>query len=473
MNVVILGGGITGLAAAHALIAEHTTGDAPPTQVTLVEATSRWGGTVHTLRVDGFLVEAGPDAFLLHRPEALALCREVGLGDRVVGVPPQHRRAYVVRRGHLMPLPEGLFLAVPTRLRPLMATPLLSWRGKVRMALDVLIPPRRANGDESVAHFVRRRLGEEALRWLAGPLMAGIHAADPEHLSLLATFPQLADLERRHGSLIRGALASRRQAGARRRGPGSSPFATLAGGLGELIGALVARLEAAPTCRLLLGRPAQAVLRADSGYRVVLANGEILSADAVIAATPAHVTARLVADMAPELACALERIRYTSSAVISLAFRQEELPPLPAGSGFLVPREEGLTMTGCTWSSNKFPGRAPEGFVLWRAFAGGDGRPALPEDDHLVAQVVNELRALLGPLPRPHLALVHRWTRARPLYDVGHLDLVARIEALCPPRFLVAGSAYRGGGLPACIRAGTHAAERALAGRAHPQEEIL
>lgn len=468
MNVVIVGGGITGLAAAHALVARA--GDRPA-QVTLVEAAPRWGGTVHTLRVDGFLVEAGPDAFLVHRPEALALCRDLGLGDRVVGVRPEHRRAYLVRRGRLVPLPEGLALAVPTRLWPLVTTPLLSWRGKARVALDLLIPPRRANGDESVAHFVRRRLGDEALRWLAGPLMAGIHAADPERLSLLATFPHLAELERRHGSLIRGALASRRPAGARRRGPERSPFATLLGGLGELIDALVARLEAAPACRLLLGRPAQAILREPAGYRVVLDGGESLPADAVIAATPAHVTARLVADMAPELARALEHIRYTSSAVVSLAFRRDELPPLPAGSGFLVPRDEGLTLTGCTWSSNKFPGRAPEGFVLWRAFAGGDGRPPLPGDDgRLVELLVAELGALLGLRATPHLALVHRWSRARPLYDVGHLDLVARIEALCPPGLLVAGSAYRGGGLPACIRAGTEAAGRALASARRSQE---
>ena len=470
MDIVVIGGGITGLAAAYAL--RRRAADAPPA-VTLVEAAPRWGGKIHTLHTEGFVIEAGPDAFLVQKPWALALCRELGLESRLIGVRPEHRRFYLVRNGRLVPVPEGLFLVVPTRLRPLVTSPLFSWKGKVRMGLEVFVPPRRQVDDESVGQFVRRRLGSEALERLAGPLLGGIHAADPDRLSLLATFPRLAELERCHGSLIRGVLARRRTASSGRGQGGGSPFMTLKGGLGELVEALVGVLRK-QGCALLPGCRVRAVRREAGRYAVVLEDGRLLMADAVIATTPPRATAELVAGLAPDLAALLQRFEATSSAVISLAFREDELPDLPAGSGFLVPRGEGLSLTGCTWSSNKFEGRAPPGHVLWRAFVGGEGREADAHrpDEHLVEAVCRELAALLGVRAEPRLALVHRWLDARPLYHVGHLERVARVEAACPPGFFVAGSAYRGAGLPDCIRSGFDAAERALALQVQPSQEV-
>jgi oxygen-dependent protoporphyrinogen oxidase len=358
---------------------------------------------------------------------------------------------------------------IPTRLGSFIRSELFTPWGKLRMGLDWLIPPRRNGHDESLAEFIRRRLGREALERLAEPLLAGVYAADPERLSLLATFSRLRELECQHGSLIRGVLRQHRlRRSSRSAGSGEKPrpvFMTLRGGLSALVDALVAQVQHSVSLRM-----GQRVVRLErvkaAGYQLTLADGQKLVADAVVLATPAYVTAELLEALSPEAAALLAEIPYASTAVVTLAFRRSEVEHPLDGTGFVVPRVEGRALTACTWSSSKWPERAPEGFVLLRSFFGRSGAEgALKlEDNELIDLALKELRELLGIQGKPFLARVHRWPRAMPQYHVGHLERLAKIENALGehPEILLAGAAYRGIGLPDCIHQGVQAAERVL-----------
>jgi protoporphyrinogen/coproporphyrinogen III oxidase len=466
-HVVVLGGGITGLAAAHRLL--HVHADAVPgLRVTLVEAEDRLGGKIVTERLDGFVIEGGPDSFLATKPRGIGLCEELGTGDdrhlHLQGVTPQRRRAFVLWRGRLHDLPEGLSGLVPTRLSPLARSSLLSPLGKARVALDYIVPARPAAGDESLGGFIRRRLGGEAWERLVEPLMAGIYAADGDKLSLAATFPQLREAERRYGGLIKGVLAARRLAA-----PIStpvSPFLTPAGGLGALVRAVELRLRDGGA-RLVLGNPATGVTPSGSGYNVQLAAGGAIQADAVIVATPAYAAADLLAELDPELATELAAIPHASTAIVTLAYRKEELRHALDGHGYVIPRAEGSPILACTWSSRKWAGRAPRGWELIRVFIGRAGQEeALAEDDDaLVALAVQEVAARLGVTAPTSLARVHRWPRGMPQYLLGHPERVARIESAQREHagLFLAGNAFHGVGLPDCIASGERAADAAVA----------
>lgn len=483
MHVIIIGGGITGLATAYYLQQQAAAG--VPLRYTLIESAPRLGGKIVTHRRDGFVIEGGPDSFVTQKPWALELCRELGLEDRLIGTNPVPRPVYVLQRGRLVPLPEGVMLVVPTKIRPFLTSPLLSWPGKLRMGLDLFIPPRREDGDESLASFIRRRLGQEALDKIAEPLMAGIHVADAERLSLLATFPRFAELERRHGSLIRGVLATRKAAAANRRlsaltrpwgktaaddqrqaaerpsGSNGSVFVTLQDGVDELVEALVRRLDRASLltgCRVIGVRPQAEEAR----WAVHLGDGTTLTADAVVLAVPAYVAADLIESFNPTLATGLRKIRYVSTATVSLGYRRADVPHPLDSAGFLIPRSEGRRITACTWSSIKFAHRAPADHVLLRAFVGGarDEHLADLDDAAMLAMVRSELRDILGITAVPVLSEIFRWPKGNPQYDVGHLERVARLEALCNPGLFLAGSAYHGVGLPDCVRSGRRVAKR-------------
>lgn len=465
-HVVVVGGGITGLSAAYELQrAARATGR--PARVTLVERDRRLGGKIWTevVQVDGdFLVEAGPDAFLAQKPHALELARELGLADQLIATRPARHWAYVLVDGRPRPLPDGLRLIVPTKLGPFLRSPLLSPLGRLRMLLDLVIPPRRAPGDESLASFVRRRFGAEALERLAEPLLSGIYSADPERQSLLATFPHFRALEERAGSVIRGA---RRGAPAGGQG-GATAFVTLRGGTGALVAALAAALGDA----MLLGRSVVAVHPSARGpaYRLELDDGRALAADAVLLTTPAAAAAGLVQPFAPDLAAELRQLRSVSTATVALGYRAADVPPRLDGYGVVVPRRERRAINACTLVSAKFAGRAPAGAALVRAFVGGARRPELLERDDaaLVALVRADLADILGIRAAPRFVRVYRWPDAQPQYDVGHLNRVARIRALCPPGLHLAGCAYEGVGIPDCIRQGRAAARLALAGLVAP-----
>ncbi|GAB4563261.1 MAG: protoporphyrinogen oxidase [Anaerolineae bacterium] len=462
-RVLIIGGGIAGLSAAwHAEQLRTSTG--LPLHWTLVERAPRLGGKIKTDRIEGFVIEGGPDSFLAQKPWAAELARQVGIGDQIMGTNEERRKVFVLQKGRLVPLPDGVMLIVPTRFLPFATSPLISPLGKLRMAMDLFIPPRRDGADETLAEFIQRRLGEEALDKIAEPLMSGIHNAESDRQSILATFPRFRQIEAKHGSLIRGMLAARRaRAVAGQDGASTSPFQTLRDGMEALVDAVVARL---PADRLVVGRGVAGLERTDAStprYRAILDDGRQIEADAVILAVPAYVAADLVRPFAPELARGLAQIRYVSTGTISLAFREADLPRPLDGFGFVIPRSEKRQINACTWTSSKFRHRAPNGYALLRVFFGGSRHPELMElDDAALIQIaLNELRQIMGVTATPVLTRVFRWPQANPQYDVGHLDRVAQLEASCPPGVFLTGSAYRGVGVPDCVRQGRQALEDA------------
>ncbi|HXG03926.1 MAG TPA: protoporphyrinogen oxidase [Candidatus Binatia bacterium] len=468
MRLVVVGGGIAGLAAAHRaleLARERDLG----LDLALLEACGRLGGTIETERAGGYLVEAGPDAFLTEKPAALALCRRLGLEARLIGTDERFRRVWVWRAGRLHPVPEGFYLLAPARLRPFLTSRLFSWRGKARMALDLVLPRRPAGEDESLAAFVRRRLGREALERVAQPLAAGIYSADPEDLSLQATMPRFLELERTHRSLVLGLRRAGRAARAGETASGArfGLFASLTGGMGELIEALGARL---PAGSVHLGRRVVEVAREAGGWRVRTEDGQAWEADQVVLAVEAHAAGRLLRYVDPPLATLLQVIPYASSVTIALGYRRADVPHPMDGFGFVVPRTEGRDLLACTFASVKFPGRAPDGHVLLRGFLGGALQPEVLERDdaELIARARRDLRDALGITAEPVLTRLRRHPAAHPQYAVGHLVTVEAIERRLAalPGLHLAGAAYRGVGVADCVRSGEAAAEAALAGPA-------
>jgi len=478
-QVVIVGGGIAGLATAYAL-QEQAGAAGISLACTLIEATQRLGGVILTERVDGFVIEAGPDSLLAQKPWGLELCRALGLGDRLVGTNDRKRKIYILWQGRLQPLPEGLMLIVPTAVRPLLRSRLLSWPGKLRMGLEYVLPPRPITGDESLGGFVRRRLGREALERIAEPLLAGIYAGSVDELSLLATFPRLRELEATYGGLIRGMLAQRQAmhtATALESRPAGAMFMAPRSGMVEIVEAISAHLQGVT---LLRGEPVRRVvpllegLRGRPSYTVHLSSRPPVQADAVVLATPAYVTAGMVEGFDPMLAHALRTIPYGSTATISLAFRRAEVPHPLDGFGFLVGRREGRRLMAATWTSTKFPCRAPADGVLIRAFVGGASDAHLLDGDDaaLIHLVREELGGIMGITAAPLLARVYRWERAHPQYRIGHLEHVAALERMLAPYagLFLTGSAYRGVSVSDCIHQGAQTAARVLAFLAAPEK---
>ena len=464
MKLAIVGAGITGLAAAHRAV-EWSREHGRPVDLVLFEATDRLGGTIQTERHDGFLVECGPDSFLSEKPWALALCRRLGVEDRLVRTDDRFRRTFVVFGGRLHPLPDGFQLLAPTRLRPFLASTLFSWPGKLRMALDLVLP-RGGNPDESLGAFVRRRLGREALERVAQPLVAGIYTADPDDLALAATMPRFLELEKRERSVILAMWRAARRAPAQSSGSSGarwSLFVTFKDGMEELIRALGSRLP--PGAMRLKERVAEVRPRG-TGWQVVTRDGSAADADAVILTPEAHQTARMIRPLDPALAHLLEGIPYASSATVTFGYRRADIAHPLDGFGFVVPRVEGRPIIAGTFSSVKYPGRAPEGHALLRVFLGGALNEAVLEqsDDALAAAARVEIEALLGARGEPMFTRVARYLKAMPQYHVGHLARVEAIERCVErhPGLALAGGAYRGVGIADCVRSGEEAVDRLL-----------
>ena len=441
---------MAGLAAAYALARRGQ-------PFLLLEASDRWGGVVRSLREDGFLFEAGPDALLTTKPDAIALVRELGLQPRVVPTNTELRTVYVVKGGALHPMPEGMVLGVPSRWGPLFRSGLFSMSGKLRMALEPFVPRRGGGGDESIAAFVRRRLGREAWARLGDALLGGIHAGDTERLSIRATFPRLVELESRHGSLVRGFRRAPKASAE------SSAFVSLRGGLSEMVEALMARL---PRHALRASAPVEAVGPAAEGWSVRV-GAETIGARAVVLAVPAPQAVRLLRACAPAVADDLAAIRFVSTAIVLLAYARADVAHPLDGYGLLVPRSEGLHTTAASFFSTKFPGRAPEGFASLRVFLGGDHDPGFAEGDDasLLATALREMTPLLGLRGEPVHARVCRWPRARPQMEVGHLDRVARVDATLRslPGLFLTGAGHRATGLSDTIADGSATGEAAFA----------
>jgi oxygen-dependent protoporphyrinogen oxidase len=461
MRLIVVGGGVSGLAAAHRAV-ELSRDSGRPLDLTVLEAADRLGGTIQTERRDGFLVECGPDSFLSEKPWALALCRRLGAEDRLIGTDDRFRRVFVVFCGRMHPLPEGFQLLAPTRLAPFLASSLFSWRGKLRIACDLALP-RGGHAEESLGAFVRRRLGREALERVAQPLISGIYTADPDELSLGATMPRFLEMERRERSVILALRRAARRAPAQHAGASGarwSLFVTFADGMEELIRLLATRL---PPGSVRLKERAVSVAREGGAWRVTTAGGGVFTAESLVLAPEAHQSARLLRYVDPGLAHLLEGIPYASAVTVTLAYRRAAIAHPLDGFGFVVPQVERRPIIAGTFSSVKYAGRAPEGDALLRVFAGGAmNESALEADDAALVETVRaQLAELMGVSGPPLFTRVARHPRAMPQYHVGHAARAEAIERAVArhPGLGLAGGAYRGVGIADCVRAGEVAVE--------------
>jgi len=458
-RIAIVGAGVSGLSAALRLRERL-----PDAELTVFDASPQPGGVVRTVRQDGFLIESSADSFITSMPWAVQLCRRLGLEDRIIETEAAHRRAFVVRRGRLLPIPDGLMIMAPSRIGPLFTTPILSPWGKLRMVAEALVP-RGSGQDESLASFVRRRFGREAFDRLIQPLVGGMYTGDPERLSVQATMPRFLDMEQQHGSLIRAMWRKMTTGGTAGTSSGArySLFVGLAGGMSELVDALV---RALPAGTIQCGTQVERLTRnADGRWELRFGEGRAPACfDRVVIAASVRQTQRLLESVDPALSANFEKVPSASSAIASLGYLREQIQHPLDGFGFVVPQIERLPILSASFSSVKFSGRAPPGHVLIRVFLGGTARPELLQRDDaaLVQTAHEELAKLLGIDRKPVMSSVSRWNEAMPQYQVGHLDWVASVRTrLAPwPGLELAGNAYEGVGVPQCIHSGEQAAER-------------
>nr|WP_119341337.1 protoporphyrinogen oxidase [Meiothermus hypogaeus] len=444
MRLAIVGGGAAGLSAAY-----YARQAAPDLEITLLEADTRLGGKITTVREGGFVLEGGPDAVVRYKPWALALMQDLGLEADLVSTLPARPSALIHNGREALPIPPGLQMVVPGDLGALARSPLLSPFGKARATLDLLIP-KGPSHDEAFGRFIKRRLGRQVWERLVAPLSGGIYGGDPAELSTLAAFPQLKALEQEHGSLIRGAMAQRKKRGTREAG---QLFASLKSGLGGLVEALQARLEGV---HIRLGASVTGLERTHI-WRLHTPAGA-LEAEAIVLATPAAVTGSLLEALHPEAAAALRQIPYGESATVSLAFDKKQIPPR-VGHGLLMAANQGFAARGFTWTDQKWSGRAPEGLALVRAYFSGISAP----EPELIRLALQDLHRLWGKAPHPLHTWVFRWPEGLPRYTLGHQTRVERaLRAEELPGLFLAGAAYYGVGLPEVIRMGQSAAHKAV-----------
>jgi protoporphyrinogen/coproporphyrinogen III oxidase len=456
-RIAIIGGGISGLAAAFTLEKERQEGTA---EYALYEFSSRLGGVLVTEQVDGCLIEGGPDSFLTEKPWAADLCRELGLEDQLIGSNDRERKTYIFLKGRLVEIPDGLMFMVPTKILPMIMSPLFSVRTKVRMAREWFHPPRKPENDESVASMVERHYGAELVDRLADPLLSGIYGGEASQLSVRAVLPRFAEMEMKYGSLGRAMLATRKKAP---RSQGSRPlFTSLKNGMQQMVDALVSRLTISD---VRLNTRVQSLESHGRGWLISAGNGSE-QFDGVIVAAPAHLAAGMVQKQSTQLSSELRGIDYTSSITVNLAYGQQVRSSLPSGFGLLVPRSEGRRILAATFVHNKFPHRVPADRALLRCFVGGAGKEEVLQlsDEALLAIVREELRQILGITNKPLFARIYRWKSAMAQYGVGHAERIARIDHLLTqsPGLALAGNGYRGIGIPDCIRSGSEAAGKVL-----------
>lgn len=467
-KIVIIGGGITGLSAAYAV---HQAGQSgQQVDYLLVEKDNRLGGKILTEKIDGYVVEAGPDCFLSEKPWAAQMAEKVGVSDQIIGSNEASKRTFVFADGRLNKLPDGLMGLVPTKIVPFALSPLISWPGKIRMAMDLFIPQKKTNEEETLGSFVKRRLGQEALDKIAEPLIGGIHAGDPDQMSLIATFPRFIQMEQKYGSLLKAMLAARKMA------PKPKPpepgkvqktfFMTFKGGMSELTNAIASSLDQS---KILKGATVTSVKKqADGKFLLNVKDMETIEADAVIITAPSHEATELVKDLDQVMAENLAGIPQATSATVNLAFKSSDIHKSLEAFGFIVPVSEKRKIKAGTYSSTKWNFRTPDDqHVLIRAFVGGAMNQELvfQDDDSMLKMVLSELRDIIGLTAEPVMHKIYRWVKGMPQYTIGHLERVKNIEdrAAANPGIFVVGGSYKGVGVPDCINVGTQAAEQAMA----------
>lgn len=458
-QVVIIGGGLTGLSAAFYVRKFYSERGLTP-QITVLEKGNTLGGKIETLEKDNFVIEKGPDSFLARKTAMIDLAKELGLEDELVSMNPDAKKTYIVSGGKLHPMPSGLVLGIPTELGPFLRSGLVSWSGKARAMLDLVMPPRQSEEDESLGLFIERRLGSEVLQNVTEPLLAGIYAGDTYKLSLQSTFPQFGEVERAYGSLIKGMMTGKKPVETHT-GTKRSAFLTFRKGLQTLVNGLVSSLSDVD-CRLET-EAAEIRRTGPEAYEVVLASGEVLAADDVIVTVPAFAAAEL---LRPHVdVAALDAINYVSVANVVMAFDRKDVTGLFDGSGFLVPRKEGLNITACTWTGIKWLHTSPDDKMLLRCYVGRSGdeeKPFLPEEE-LTELVLGDLKRLMNITARPLFTEITRLPKSMPQYPVGHLQQVAELSRQLQesmPGVYATGAAFYGVGLPDCIKQAKELAEQ-------------
>jgi protoporphyrinogen/coproporphyrinogen III oxidase len=456
-RIAIIGGGIAGLSAAFYLEKARRAG--ADLQWALFEKSDRLGGVIQTERRDGFVIEAGPDSFLSIKPDASRLCQEMGLGDQLISSNDAGRKTYILVKGSLVPVPQGLEFMVPTRIWPMVTTPLFSFSTKLRMVAELFSSARKDAGDESVGDFVRRHFGQEMVDRVAEPLLAGVYGGNAERLSVRAVLPRFVEMERQHGSLVRATLKGK--ALARLRGKPQPLFTSLKNGMQQMVEALAAAL---PQASIRMRQHSLSLRPVNDDWEIESA-GISERFQAALLAIPAPAAAGLLRQFHPAFIEGLAKIDYTSTAAVALAYDQAELPP---GHGFLVPRSEGRKIMACTFVHEKFPYRAPDNKKLLRCFFSSSRIPDLlaHSDEALQQFARQELKEIFGLTAEPRFALTFRWDRAMAQYETGHLDRVAEMEKIIAamPGFHIIGNSFHGIGVPDCIKSARLAVEQIISG---------
>ena len=464
MRIAIIGGGISGLSAAYYLEQERAAG--APVEYSLFESSDRLGGVMFSDKIGDCVVEGGPDSFLTEKPWANQLCAELGIAHDLIGSNDAQRITYILVKGRLIPMPDGLMFMVPTKLIPTALTPLFSWKTKFKMLGELLHPPSPVDKDETVAQMVERHFGAEVVDRLADPLLSGVYGGDAASLSVRAVLPKFVEMEEYYGSLCRAMLAGRKKLAAMRKANGYAPkplFSSLKGGMQQMIDAIVARLNPQS---LRTATAISQLARKDGGWELTTPGG-IEKFDAVIFATPARIASTMLANIDAQLSEDLGKVQYSSSITVTLGYQRDELKSCPPGFGFLIPRSEGTRMLATTFVHTKFPFRAPDNKALVRCFLGGakDQGVLKLNDEEVTALVRKELKQITGLSAEPWFVKVYRWDRAMAQYTPGHLERIERIgETLKQMRNLsIAGNFYKGIGVPDCIRTGKEAAQHMAA----------
>ncbi len=464
-QVAIVGGGVSGLAAATAIQRAKEAG--ADVEFTLFERSDRLGGVMVTEHIDDCLIEAGPDSFLSEKTYGADFCKTFGLGDQIIGSNDEERKTYIVVKNRLIPMPDGLMFMVPTKILPTVTTPLFTWGTKIKMGLEFFSKPPVTNGDETVGDMVRRHYGQEVVERLADPLLSGVYGGDADSLSVRAVLPRFADMERKYGSLSRGMLVARQKMAemTKKAGPNYKPrplFSSLKYGMQQLVDAVIAYL---PAPRTHTGVEVASLAKNGSKWAVTV-DGETRIFDALIIATPAHIAGKLLAPMDASLSADLSGVSYSSSVTVAATYNRSDLANMPPGFGFLVPKPERRRVRALTFVHNKFPHRAPAEKGILRVFLGGlsdEGVLAL-SDDEILSTVRRELREILNLEASPRTERIYRWNKAMAQYGPGHLDRVKRIQqsVAASPGLALAGNAFQGIGVPDCIASGLNAANAVL-----------
>lgn len=462
-KVVIVGGGISGLSTAY-FLQEEAKNKGVDLKYWLIEKNDRLGGNIITEKIDDFTIEGGPDNFLSQKPWALALAKKLGLGPQILNTN-KDGQTYVLWKGKLHPLPEGFVLMIPTKITPFIFNSLFTIRGKLAMALDLIKPKGDPKKDESLGEFVKRRLGQEALDKIAEPLVAGVHAGNPETMSIKSSYPRFVEMEQKHRSLIIGMLKARSMARKNPQPEGApTMFVTLKGGLADLVEGIVPKLDQNSINKMTTVKNIEK--KPEGNFIVNLKDGQSIEADCVILTTPAYISAKLLKDIDAEITENLNKIPYISTATISLAFKKSALAKPLKGFGFVVPRIEGRKIMAATFSSQKYAYRAPEDSILIRCFVGGSKNEELValSEEELVQISRQELAEILGIHGQPIFAKVFKWKKAMPQYVIGHSQRIAWLDEQLKqhPGLYLTGNAYKGIGIADSVHNGELTAKEAL-----------